>query len=165
MSKIPDHVRRYITTHNTLSLATTDGERAWAASVFYATDDELSFYFVSDPQTQHCLDIATGRPVAATINDDHSDWNDISGIQISGLAEPLPPARRDHVEHLYLTKFQGVRELFEAPGTEQERVIAERLKAAQYYKISPLWLRYIDNSRAFGHKEEFALAPQDLGAK
>lgn len=158
MTAIPDYVQHYLEAHSTLSLATTDGTRPWAASVFYVTDARLNFYFVSDPKTRHCLDMAGDAQVAATIDDDCADWNAIVGVQFSGSAGPVSPADRAHAEELYLAKFQAVRELIEAPKSDQEKLIAERLGDAQFYRITPQWLRYIDNSRAFGHKEEFVLS-------
>jgi hypothetical protein len=155
MASIPDYLRHYIAAHSTLSLATADGARPWAASVLYATDAPLNFYFISDPGTRHCLDLAGDGQVAATISDDCADWNKIAGVQLSGTAGPVPAAERSQVEKLYLGKFQAVRQLLQAPGSDQEKRIAERLGEAQFYRIMPQWLRYIDNSRAFGHKEEF----------
>lgn len=155
MESIPDYVRQYLEAHSTLSLATTDGTGSWAASLFYATDARLNFYFVSDTESRHCLDISADERVAATINDDCADWNAIVGVQFNGNAGPVPPAERVRIEKLYLTKFHAIRELIEAPESDQEKIISERLKAAQFYRITPQWLRYIDNSRAFGHKEEF----------
>ncbi len=158
MESIPDYVRQFIEVHSTLSLATAEGTRPWSASVLYATDARLNFYFVSDPKTRHCLDVAGDAQVAATINDDCADWNAIIGVQLSGRAEPVSPSERAQVEKLYLAKFKAVRELIEAPKSDQEKLIAERLGNAQFYRITPQWLRYIDNSQAFGHKEEFLLS-------
>lgn len=152
---VPEHVRRFIEAHNTLSLATGDGERPWAASVFYATDDDLNFYFISDPLTRHCLDIGDNLAVSVTINDDFSDWNEIVGVQMTGEAKSVLQADRERVERLFLAKFPAIRDLIEAPQSDQDKIISERLKAAQFYRITPQWLRYIDNSRGFGHKEEF----------
>ena len=158
MESVPDYVLKFLKKHNTLSLATADGDRPWAASLFYATDAELNFYFVSDAMTRHCLDIAANKSVAATINEDFSDWNEIMGIQVTGNAIAVPATDRERVERLFLTKFPAIGTLIERPRTNEERIISERLKDAQFYKITTQWLRYIDNSRAFGHKEEFLLS-------
>ena len=58
---------------------------------------------------------------------------------------------------VYLSKFTDVRALFEAPESEDEQTIAERLKAANMYQLAPRWIRLIDNSRWFGFKTELSL--------
>jgi len=58
----------------------------------------------------------------------------------------------------YLAKFPDVRKLFEAPQGDDEETIAKRLKAANMYRLTPDWIRLIDNRRWFGYKREFDLA-------
>ena len=58
------------------------------------------------------------------------------------------------VKHLNLAKFADVRALFEAPQGDDEETIAKRLKAANMYRLTPSWIRLIDNSRWFGYKFE-----------
>lgn len=157
MGQVPDHVRQYLAAHNTMSLATCDGTRPWAASVFYASDNDLNLYFVSDVQTRHCLDLASNGLVAATINDDCDDWNRITGLQITGEAKPVPANDRARVETLYLEKFSAIRELIQSPKTDREKIIAGRLRDAKFYCITPDWLRLINNTETFGHKEEYTL--------
>lgn len=161
METIPGYIRKFLDTHNTLSLATADGNRPWATSLFYATDAELNFYFVSDAMTRHCLDIVANMSVAATVNEDFCDWNEIIGVQVAGNANAVPANNRERVERLFLAKFPAIGTLIERPRTDQERIISARLTDAQFYKITTQWLRYIDNSRAFGHKEEFVLSSRD----
>ena len=83
-----------------------------------------------------------------------------------------PEAREEHAEpddrleraldrinalRVYLAKFADVKALFEAPKSNDEQTIAERLKAANMYRLEPCWIRLIDNSKWFGYKLEVEL--------
>lgn len=46
-------VREIITENQYLTLATTDGEQPWVASVQFCCDDNLDFYFISLPTSRH----------------------------------------------------------------------------------------------------------------
>lgn len=143
--------------HNTLTLATTDGQAVWAASVFYASDDELNLYFVSDYRTRHSKDIAAIPRCSGTVNADVDEWLSVKGLQMKGEATVLDGLARANALRLYLVKFAGVRALFEKPQDANEETIAQRLKAANLYRFSPKWIRLIDNSRWFGYKFEVNL--------
>ena len=57
---------------------------------------------------------------------------------------------------IYFKKFPQIDALFQKPEGEHEETIATRLKAANFYRITPEMVRVIDNAQGFGHREEFA---------
>ena len=140
--------------HNTISLATCRDGEPWAASVFFASDEDLNLYFVSDYRTRHARDIGDGGDVVATVNTDCARWSEVKGLQISGFAEPLSGLERMNALRHFLMKFADVKALFEAPKDKDEETIAQRLKAANMYRLRPRWIRLIDNSKRFGYKVE-----------
>lgn len=152
-----DAVERMLAAHGTATLATSGDAGPWAAAVFYAHDADLNLYFVSDQRTRHARDIAKSPVVAAAIHADCSSWSEVRGVQLSGQVQALSGARREAALHCYLTKFPQIKALFEAPGSDQERLIAERLRAASLYRLRPVWIRLIDNRAGFGHKRELTL--------
>lgn len=150
-------IRSMIEAHNTLTLATCDAGRPWAASVFFASDKHLNLYFVSDYRTQHARHIEECAEVAATLNTDCARWADVKGLQISGTCTAVTGLDRVNALRHYLAKFSDIRALFEAPQGDDEETIAKRLKAANMYRLAPNWIRLIDNSRWFGYKLELDL--------
>lgn len=150
-------VRRMLEAHNTITLATCADGRPWAASLFFASDRHLNLFFVSDYRTRHARDIDTSPSAFATVNSDSGLWTEVKGLQIEGRVSALTGLDRVNGLRHYLGKFPDVRALFEAPATDDERTIAERLKAANLYRLEPTWIRLIDNSRWFGYKAEFDL--------
>ncbi|HJP39317.1 MAG TPA: pyridoxamine 5'-phosphate oxidase family protein [Gammaproteobacteria bacterium] len=147
-------IRLILEAHNTITLATCCEGKPWAASLFFASDKDLNLYFVSDYRTRHARDIGDGADVVATVNTDCAGWSDVKGLQITGFAEALDGLGRVSALRHYLVKFADVKALFTAPKDKDEETIAQRLKAANMYRLKPRWIRLIDNSKWFGYKRE-----------
>jgi uncharacterized protein YhbP (UPF0306 family) len=153
-----DAVRDMLAAHNTITLATCHDGKPWAASLFFASDKRLNLYFVSDYRTRHARHIEESALAVATVNADSGAWTDVKGLQIEGRVSVVTGAERITGLGHYLGKFHDVKALFEAPKSDDERTIAERLKAANLYRLAPTWIRLIDNSRWFGFKSEFEMS-------
>ncbi|MGD8498897.1 MAG: pyridoxamine 5'-phosphate oxidase family protein, partial [Chromatiales bacterium] len=139
---------------NTMTLATSGSDGPWAAAVFFASDEALGLYFVSDPRTRHGRHITASGRAAAAVHADCADWAEIRGIQLEGAVTGLDgEARRAGLER-YLAKFPRIRALCERPGDENEVRIAARLRDATLYRLAPERIRLIDNGRGFGFKAE-----------
>ncbi|TDJ43322.1 MAG: hypothetical protein E2O50_04975 [Gammaproteobacteria bacterium] len=141
---------------STLTLATCNQDSPWAATVFFAADSKFNLYFVSDHRTQHGRDMAANEKVAATINPDCDNWNDVAGLQIRGTVSIVDGVERAKALALYFKKFPQIDALFARPEGEHEETIAARLKAANFYKLKPEMIRVIDNEKGFGYRQEFA---------
>ena len=141
-------INRYLVRHTTLSLATCHDGRPWSTDLFYASDDSCQLYFVSSITTLHCQHIAANPRVSVSISRQCSDWTEIKGLQLDGVAGVVSTADRDWVTETYLTKFPALKQLHKA--SEILRIFRE----SSFYRISPEWIRLIDNSKGFKHKDE-----------
>ncbi len=150
-------IRAMLDAHNTLSLGTQGDAGPWVATVFYASDPELNLYFVSDHRTRHGRDMEVNAQVSGAINPDCGTWNEVRGLQLTGRIQVLSGTSRLGGLRHYLAKFHDVKSLFEQPQDKNEETIAKRLQAANLYRLTPNWIRLIDNSRWFGFKEELEL--------
>jgi len=148
-------IRRMLEAHHTLTLATSQDGAPWAATVFYASDGHCNLYFVSDRRTRHARDMLANPAVAAAINADVDNWDDVRGLQLEGRAAPVEGAERVKALGLYLAKFASVKSLFEAPRNADEEKIAYRLKNTEFWRITPAYVRLIDNGRGFGFRLEW----------
>jgi uncharacterized protein YhbP (UPF0306 family) len=134
----------YLQAHNTLTLATENDRTPFACSLFYVSD-ELDLYFVSETKTRHAQNIAINPHVGVTISEDHRDWRAITGIQLDGTCAMLGAIESVRLLALYVQKFPFVATL----GAAMAKI--------KFYKITPRWVRLIDNTRGFGFKEEIDL--------
>ena len=128
-----------------MTLATSDqaGE-PHAAAVYFASDDELNFYFFSDLQTQHGQDLALRPQCAIAIYPECQDWQDIRGLQLRGEVRPVQPGPEwEHAWAVYRSKFPFV--------SEMRELVAQN----QLYVFIPTWVRLVDNRRGFGFKQEW----------
>jgi uncharacterized protein YhbP (UPF0306 family) len=139
---------RYLVRHTTLSLATCHDSQPWSTDLFYASDDSCRLYFVSSVTTRHCQNIASNPQVSVSISGEVADWREIKGLQLDGVAGVVSEADRDGVIEMYLTKFPALKTLHQASE------LLSLLLESHFYCISPKWIRLIDNSKGFGHKDE-----------
>lgn len=144
-------VQRYLRDHNVATLATSDGAVPWAAAVFYASDSYI-LYFLSSPASLHCLNLAQNPRVAVTIQEDYSDWLEIKGVQIEGVASEISGGEERKARKLYGQKFPVVGMLGQAPAA-----IVQALAKVRWYKIVPQRFYFINNSSGLGHRDEIKL--------
>ncbi len=141
-------ISAFLKKQTTLVLATIDREAMpQAASLFYASDDALNLYWVSGEKSRHSQNLERVSHVAVTIYHETWDWRDIHGVQIEGVARRLSdPDETDRAWSLFRAKFP-----FTAEFTDQ-------IARSAFYILTPKWIRLVDNSKYFGHREEFTLA-------
>jgi uncharacterized protein YhbP (UPF0306 family) len=141
-------LREFLATHSTLALATAgeqDG-RPQVAPLFFASDDDFNIYWVSSVDSRHSVNIADWDDVAAAVYEQTWEWTGIRGIQIEGAARAVTgDEERDHALEVYKTKFPFVNDRFEA-----------LIEQSNFYVLRPRWMRWLDNARHFGYKQEFS---------
>lgn len=135
-------LRTFLHEHQVLTLAVAG---PYAAAVFYAADDDLNLYFVTDPATRHGAALNRDGCVAVTIQRDRQRWQEIRGVQLTGQCARLTGAERRASWELYLQRFPFA-------GTPE---LAPAFAKVDLWKIRPDWIRLTDNGQGFGHKVEW----------
>ena len=146
--KLPPHVADYIAARNVMTLATQGPEGPWAAAVFYASEGS-SLVFLSSPASRHCRNLALDARCAATLQEDYSDWAQIKGIQLEGWVRELQGEEMERAQQLYAAKFPV------AVPADAPPAVREALAKVRWYRLQAERLRFIDNGKGFGHREEF----------
>ena len=138
----------------TMTLATVDqsGEPC-AAAVYYAHDDDLTFYFISAKTTLHGANLLSHPRVAAAAYDEHQEWKSLSGLQISGVARPVELLEFPHAATVYTKKYPFVSMVTKGSPVE----LLKAMTSMTLWKYVPDWIRMTDNSRGFGFMEELHL--------
>jgi|WetSurMetagenome_2_1015567.scaffolds.fasta_scaffold920645_1 uncharacterized protein len=128
----------------TLATSSPEGE-PHAATVYFACEPHLIFYFLSAPTSQHSRDLAMNPRAAITVDSPVPHWQEICGLQMRGSAvEVATVAQKVAAWARFLVKFPYVQ------GLESE-VLKNR-----WYAFSPEWVRWIDNRIRFGYKQEWS---------
>lgn len=147
--ELKSRLKQFLAAHTTLTLATVAPDnRPQAAPVFFAETDELTLIFISEQKSRHSQNVKQNSRVAATIYADGQSWQSIQGIQLEGICTALSGNAAQTARTIYLAKY---------PFIAENKLLAVMLNLVTFYQIQPTWLRLIDNSRGFGHKEELTL--------
>lgn len=144
-------VLTYLQDHQVATLATSSNEGPWAAAVFYVNDG-FTLFFLSSPTTRHSLNLTQNSRVALTVHEDYSDWLEIKGVQIEGVACEISGEEEQRARRLYGKKFPVVGMLAQAPAA-----IVKALAKVRWYKVVPRRLYFIDNAAGLGHRDEIIL--------
>lgn len=72
-----------------LTLATTDGNLPWAAPLFYCLDEKFNFYFISQMDSLHTINILKQSKVSFAIFDSHQKEGEGNGVQWLGTVALL----------------------------------------------------------------------------
>lgn len=92
-----------------LSLATTSGVSGPNANVaFFAFDDALNLFFVSERATRHSQNLAQDPSAAAVIHLPPPSYGEgLRGVQLRGFANEVHPADTEHPLNVYRRRFPG----------------------------------------------------------
>jgi uncharacterized protein YhbP (UPF0306 family) len=141
------HVRAFLAAHNTMTLATVGPDGApHATDVYYAESGDLELFFVSLPGSRHARNLAHDPRIAATVHVDSSRWRDIRGVQLEGVCRRVTAKERAATWARYTAKFSFVL---------ADAVLAGALQKVDMYRVTPHWLRWIDNTAGLGHNLEW----------
>ena len=154
---VSDEVREYIVTHDTLSLATTYNGQVCSTPLFYQVDSDLCLYFISDASTRHIQNAMNNSKAAVSIFEQNQPWQSIRGVQIEGHLSKVSDKKRNQIETLYCEKFTFLKNILEAVDDEGAEQVKQRFQSSDFYAVTPDFVRFIDNSRGFGFKEEYYL--------
>jgi 4-hydroxy-3-polyprenylbenzoate decarboxylase len=145
----------FLAAQTTVTLATTNADGSpHTCDVFYAQDDDLALYFLSDPKTQHIQNMMRSPRVSATVHGASGGWENIRGAQIVGDAARVGDvSERVRAFGLYVAKYPFVRQWLSSADALGQAI--KEIGTVEIYKIMPRWTRWIDNTQGFGHKEEW----------
>jgi nitroimidazol reductase NimA-like FMN-containing flavoprotein (pyridoxamine 5'-phosphate oxidase superfamily) len=93
--ELQEIARGIVDANRYMALGTADAEgRPWVSPVWYATPEYREYFWVSDPEARHSLNIAVRPEVSIVIYDSHvpGGWH---SFYMSALAEELPDAALD----------------------------------------------------------------------
>lgn len=115
--KLINTVKGIINTNIYLTLGTTGGGIPWTAPIFYAVDNNFTFYFISQLDSMHIQHILKNPSVAFSIFDSHQKEGTGIGVQGSGRAHRLSDEELSEAFKWYKTTFiKMVPESFMSPA-------------------------------------------------
>ncbi|MGW3284286.1 pyridoxamine 5'-phosphate oxidase [Streptomyces sp. NPDC001002] len=141
---------RALAEYTTVNLAYVDeAGDPQVCALFFALTEEGSLVFVSSRSTRHGRALAVGGRVAFTAQAEGQSWTTIAGVQGGGVCAVVSGPALAEAQASYARRFAFVAE---------DPVLRAALASAEHWEIKPDWLRLIDNTQGFGHKQEWSTA-------
>jgi uncharacterized protein YhbP (UPF0306 family) len=150
-SELRGQIEAFLAAHHVISLATIGPEGPHAASLFYAYDG-FALAWISDPASRHSRDIDAEPRVAATIAADYTNFAEIRGLQVWGVARRVEQDERAR----YLTLLELRYDFLKRPA-EGPKKMHDAYARSSIYCLNPKRMVLIDNTKRFGHKEALEL--------
>lgn len=134
--------------HNTMTLSTVGvGRMPWSSILFYSADQDLSLVYISKRDALHSRQIDSCSSVSVSIYKDDQERSKALGLQIAGEAALIQAGEGlDHAKELYLGQYSFIRKVEELFIT---------FKKMDFYKVTPHFVRLIENAKGMGHREEW----------
>src|SRR3989344_3839743 len=139
MKLTKQHVLDFLKKHQLMVVATY-GEHPWIASVYYSFDQNLNLYFLSDPDTLHCQQIAINPEVAVAIADSRQKPNEFKkGLQIYGVATQISDANK--IKNA-LSLWKQTLQVTDPELTYQNML--KKIVKGRMYKITPRKIKFFN---------------------
>ena len=140
----------FLRAHSTLTLATVSGDGTpYATPLFYVLDENLQLYWLSSGSSTHSMHLAVRSDVSAAVYSETDEWEKIRGVQLWGTASVVQQSNlRKEVVKAYTERFR------------LGSIFRLAIVACNLYRLAPMRVRYLDNSKHFGYKRELILPRQ-----
>lgn len=146
----------FIDAENSMTLATSEDDRPWAAPVYYVREGG-KFYFFSGPDSRHILESKGEGRAAAAISCDTAGWQGIRGIQMSGTVSRISPGIcAAKVVCAYVKKFPMTSSFFEGGAQPDLESFRQKFRV-RLYRFAPDLVYYLDNAIGFGFRQRVFL--------
>jgi uncharacterized protein YhbP (UPF0306 family) len=133
------------------SIATVAHEKqAHINTAFIAYSTNLEFYFLSDPESQHCRNLSSNPSLAMTIFDSSQRWeNPGVGVQLLGVGRRAVGRQADLARKVYGTRFPAFERWIESQTSQGDRRAA-RLKSYAFFRFLPDRVKILDEAKFGG---------------
>ena len=134
MKPLDEPIRRFLSRHHVMTLATTDAAgEAWCSNAFYAFDPERAMLiFASNGATAHAANMKARSRVAASVVLETRIVGRVQGCQIRGTAAVGDETARQR----YLRRFP----------------YAAAMSDAEIWTVTIDYVKHTDNTLGFGKK-------------
>ncbi|MDN0076119.1 pyridoxamine 5'-phosphate oxidase family protein [Crenobacter sp. SG2303] len=131
--------------HNLCTIATVRADGYPQATTVAYVNDDLTLYLCCDVHAQKLRNIRLNNKVSLTINRYYTDWREIRGLSLGGLAEEVQGRGEiEQVLRLMLAKFPQFSDLAQVENLAN--VVA-------VIKVTPQVISLLDYRQGFGHTE------------
>lgn len=142
-NQLQKYILEYLSKNRRLTLATSEGNVPWAATIMFAYDSDFNIYFISVPDSRKTKNLKTNPRVSVAINEYAPRAGYTIGLQIEGKAIMLNKEKDKRELEIYRKRFDWADDF---------------LHDHELYKIVPEKIYYLDDEKfGQGGREELVL--------
>jgi uncharacterized protein YhbP (UPF0306 family) len=131
-NNLKKHILDYLEKNKRMTLATCEDNTPWAATVMFAYDTRLNFYFISNPKTRKTKNLLSNPKVSAAINEFIPKIGLIVGVQLEGTAKMLDKEKNADELEIFTKRFNWA---------------ADYLHDHELFKVTPKRVYYLDDGK------------------
>jgi uncharacterized protein YhbP (UPF0306 family) len=125
------------------------GNRAHINTAFFAFSNDFELYFLSDPDSFHCRNLARNPSMAMTIFDSSQEWEASGrGLQLFGVCHRTRGDAERRATQVYGFRFPAYARWMKA-RTDADRRRVDRLRSYALYRFLPNRVKILDE-KEFG---------------
>lgn len=135
--------KKIITKNQYVSIATTGKNGIpWISPVVYTIDKNWNLYFVSMPNSKHCVNISENKNIACAIFDSHQKWGQGVGLQIEAESEVLGTKDSLNIAKNYALRKYPYGGINTKVATDFIKSMVVKKRKYRIYKITPktIWM-------------------------
>lgn len=122
-------------------------DEAHISTAYFCYDEELYFYFLSDPATRHCQDVAIRPTMAMAIFRTTQQWGSVlSGLQLFGTSELAKGQEVDRSKRAYEMRYPAFSKYWSSLDQEARQKFPSR-----FYIFRPAWIKILEENE-FGEE-------------
>lgn len=147
-SKILSEVYTFLQSNFQMVVGTFD-TYPWCATVYYTSDESLHLYFLSNPETIHCKQLAIQPSVSVCIADaPQNPTSKKKGLQMYGIAEQISDKQKImHALHLWRKTLNVTSDAYTYEGMLKKAI------SGRMFKITPKKIKFF-NEELWGEGNE-----------
>ena len=127
-----------IKSNKLLSMATiTNGNVAHINTAYYAFDNKMTLYIITDPKSQHSINVKENKSVAASIFNSHlTFWeDDMQGVQLFGKCYKTQLMQLPKGTSCFIKRFPVFKELVTKPEDFVKKAVIVKLYTIEVSRI------------------------------
>jgi len=137
------NIKEFLAAHGILTLATVSDKEPWVATVYYAVDDKMNLFILTDPASRHGREMAKNPKVAFSIYDSQQPNSAPVkiGIQGTGTISPVKGLAANTKALLAWHKAN--------PGKEADITVKDVIKVVtdcRMYQITPKFIKHFNKA-------------------
>ncbi len=142
------HIKEFLNSRKLISIATIDDNlNPWICNVYYVTDTNLNFYFMSSLKSNHSSHIKKNSKVAFTIS-----WYNENNLGVRKAVQGVGEAEEvgfglNLIKGLTLYSVK-----FNSDYKDLLNKVEKKLSTTRLYKITPKYIKYLDDE-VLGNKQ------------